>query len=611
MLDRITKQVVSPVGLSKQNDCIPQRYTSINKFTYKRNFVVDSGMILFSDGSGRFVIDGLDKINCLEADISTTIRRSIEHISLEVGVWLSDGAKLPLPNPLVPEKVFEDTAKLNEFEKTLSKTIDAGHLHQIAYQPRTDIRYDEELVDISRAKKISNKAHRYLAVHSETWQRRTLAGVYPKKLLAKISDDDYLIYENKVFARLLDRIKVFLQQRYRELNEQIKNIDEALELEKADENYYKLTALLCVLWSQNLSNEKSEKTLKQLTKISNINLELQDAIVKLQSFGLYSKISQPHKKISNQLHKTNILMHDQHYRHAGILWTRLNYQSNQSEDLAKKLEANRIFQKNYNQYALLVILRAFDELKFNITQDSSQVFVLTRNDLDWTVKIIFDELGCCWELYQDFDEKPLRIVAIANRVDEKIIDDTQLDSAIIVFVISGELPTNYVEGNNIILVNPLAFMATEHLVVQLMKWLYDPVLSSYASDLGLSKLSGSASKILAQSESIEHIKESYHLVDTLPVNSKTQIEKHCRPQDSANILAKSQQINIIKHCPICNGVSDFTPRTTNQTFVARCLNNECGVEYKLTSDSEKSRHFALYSKGEYKKAGRWNIEFNI
>lgn len=610
MLDRITQQIVSAADLSKKNACIPQRYVSINEFVYKRDFIVDSGTILFSNGSNRLVTNSLDSVDCLDGNISSTVRRSIENIALEVSLWLSND-RHTLPNPLVPEKIFEDTAKLNALEELLFKTITTGHLHQIAHQPRMDIRYDEELVDISRAKKMSNKAHRYLAVHSETWQRRTLAGVYPKKLLAKISDDDYLIYENKVFARLLDRLKEFLQQRHRELTEQIKNIDEALDLEKADENYYRLTAMLCKLWSQNLSEEVSEEALKQLTAMSNLNIELQDAVAKIQGFGLYPKISQSNKNIANQLHKTNILMHDQHYRHVGVLWTRLNHQSNQSENLIKKLEANCSFQKNYNQYVLLIILRSFSELSFNISQESSQKFVLKRNEIDWTITITFDELSCCWELSHHFNQTPLRIVAIANILDEEAVSAVQLNNNIVVLTISEELPVNCIKGKNIIVANPLTFMATEYLVIQLIKWLYTPLLLNYASDLSLSKLSGSASQTLEQIECIEYIKGSHRLVDTLSVNSIDQIKKHFRPADNVNILASHQQIEIIKQCPICSGLSDFSSRSTNQTFTSKCLNNECGVEYNLTSDSVESRYFKLYSKGEYKIAGRWNIEFDI
>jgi hypothetical protein len=72
-----------------------------------------------------------------------------------------------------------------------------------------DMRYDEELVDISRAKKIANNAHRHLAIHSETWQQRTLVGIHPKKILARLSEDEIAIYENKVFVSLLDKLRYF------------------------------------------------------------------------------------------------------------------------------------------------------------------------------------------------------------------------------------------------------------------------------------------------------------------------------------------------------------------------------------------------------------------
>jgi len=58
-------------------------------------------------------------------------------------------------------------------------------------------------------------------------------------------------------------------------------------------------------------------------------------------------------------------------------------------------------------------------------------------------------------------------------------------------------------------------------------------------------------------------------------------------------------------------ISGFEPRATNRTFIAQCLNSQCGVTYQLTSDTNKNRYFNLNAKGEYKEAGRWNVEFSL
>lgn len=614
MLDRITGDIVSLSNLPISTSIIPQRYVNTRQFTYNRRFEVDAYTILFCDSTGHFVIDDADSVLCLDPAMTSTMSRSIEHIALQMALWVTEDESTPLPSPLVPEKVFEDTAKLNDFEQSLFGVLEAGHLHQIAYQPRLDIRYDEELIDVSRAKKISNKAHRYLAVHSETWQRRTLAGVYPRKLLAKISDDNYSIYENKVFSRLLDRVMLFLQQRLRELEEQINNIDDALKLDKAHENYYKLTSLLCSLWATNLSDEKSAEKRKELMTVSEKNLALQDDITRLQSFGLYLKIPQAHKNISNQLHKTNILMHDQHYRHVGILWTKLNKQSQEVKDLIKALEKKRQFQEEYNQYALLILLRALEELNFNIIKKTASSILLASDKLNWQISLNLDDKTHCWRLTHTHSKNTLSVVALANQIDDALYRDMKnIPHLVVIHLLDSN--SNVTEDepttNNVILANPLNFMATEHLVTRLVEWLYVDILEEYASNLSFNKISSYAQQIMAEANSIYKNGNNYHLIDELSVNTKDRIENYLRDSDKESLLEKHQQIEILKHCPLCHQMSTFEPRATNRTFIAQCLNSQCGVTYQLTSDTDKNRYFKLNAKGEYKEAGRWNIEFSL
>lgn len=614
MLDRITGDIVSLSTLPIITSVIPQRYVNTRPFTYNRRFEVDAYTILFCDSTGHFVIDDADSVLCLDPAITSTISRSIEHIALQLALWLAEDELTPLPSPLVPEKVFEDTAKLNDFEQSLFDVLETGHLHQIAYQPRLDIRYDEELIDVSRAKKISNKAHRYLAVHSETWQRRTLAGVYPRKLLAKISDDNYSIYENKVFSRLLDRVMLFLQQRLRELEEQINNIDDALQLDKAHESYYKLTSLLCSLWASNLSDEKSAEKRKELMTISEKNLALQDNITRLQSFGLYLKIPQAHKNISNQLHKTNILMHDQHYRHVGILWTKLNKQSQEVKDLIKALEKKRQFQEEYNQYALLILLRALEELNFNTIKKTTGSILLANDELNWQVTIEVDQQTHNWRLTHTYSKNQLNIVSIANQIDDTLNHDIKSNTHLIVIHLLEskiDLSENKPFTNNAILANPLNFMATERLITRLLEWLYVDILTGYASDLPFNKISSRALQSLAETNSIYKNASSYQLINQLSINSKKEIESYLRHTDKASLLEKNQEVAVLKHCPLCHQLSTFEPRATNRTFIAQCLNSQCGVTYQLTSDADKNRYFKLNAKGEYKEAGRWNIKFSL
>ncbi len=65
----------------------------------------------------------------------------------------------------------------------LQDVIKKGHLRHLLTILVWICVMTKNLSNVSRAKKISNNAYRYLAGHSETWQQRSLVGIRPKKVL--------------------------------------------------------------------------------------------------------------------------------------------------------------------------------------------------------------------------------------------------------------------------------------------------------------------------------------------------------------------------------------------------------------------------------------------
>ena len=88
----------------------------------------------------------------------------------------------------------------------------------------------------------------HLASHSECWQRQTLSGVIPKKVLARFSEDDYGIYENRVYARLLDKIERHLQRRLSALKSLQATLDQALKFYQSEDVDFRLSHEVCRLW---------------------------------------------------------------------------------------------------------------------------------------------------------------------------------------------------------------------------------------------------------------------------------------------------------------------------------------------------------------------------
>jgi len=612
LLDRITQQIINSEELLHSDAIIPQRYILAEDWKYTASYIIPKGTILFAEGSSiRF--ETTQNISCVEVELSETVQQSIILIAHQVRQILEQQDFSQLPNPLIPSQVFDSTAQLTELESMLDTILEAGHLHQIAHRPRMDMRYDEELVDISRAKKIANNAHRHLAIHSETWQQRTLVGIHPKKILARLSEDEIAIYENKVFVSLLDKLRYFLASRLNELQQQQQNLTDALHLGDASITFYKLRDSLCQLWAENLTDEQSESVLEQLESTIDKNKGLLERIKGLQSFGLYVQIPVNLKRIPDQLHKTNILTHDQHYRHLSRLWSELYSQQRRFPNIEEKLESFIKFQHDYNQYVLLIVLRAFLNLKFSIIEDESDGFIFSRDTLKFTLK--FNHLTKMFDIFnQHIDTISLKVIAIANDLTQDLISKLRKD--IVIFSPDKKLKERVFIDQNIIWANPFNFRSIEHFTVLLLKWMYQPLLQAYSKNLNLGRIPQSVKTLLNQISALEQRENHYQLIDTLNSDELNQLKNIC---DKANTLHIYDEVvshqNILltfKKCPICTSDTHFEPRPTNQTFIAQCLDPQCAVQYKLVTNKEGVKTFSLDSNEDnLVEAGRWKLNFQL
>jgi hypothetical protein len=105
--------------------------------------------------------------------------------------------------------------RVTPLEQMLCAVLKGGRLHSISTGPRVDLKYEESVTDVSRARRLTNSTYTHLASHSECWQRQTLSGIQPRRVLARFSEDDYATYENRVYARLLDGLDNYLTRRLR------------------------------------------------------------------------------------------------------------------------------------------------------------------------------------------------------------------------------------------------------------------------------------------------------------------------------------------------------------------------------------------------------------
>lgn len=309
--------------------------------TWKDLPIIDNGAVVSPIGQSGMTEGQFD---LLELAVSTLVRgRQDEHFS-----------------PLMPAPVGE-LAKLGELEFTLIERM--SHLREINQRPRKGMHYESEIAPLSRVRKLAPGGVTYLAAHSEDWYRRTLTGIAPKRILGLFSEDELTIYENKVYARLLEKLEIYLSRRRAQVNELVKQCKEALEFGRAQDLDYRLRKDLCALWGDAFSDDETQRLL-DVSEGALQNLDnLRKQVNVLRNGALYLQVPR-HLRVPEQLRETNILQHDQHYRHLRTLWRLYQRQSLGKPMTSREaIDRNLELLENYIVYIGRLCRRALAEFK--------------------------------------------------------------------------------------------------------------------------------------------------------------------------------------------------------------------------------------------------------
>ncbi len=116
----------------------------------------------------------------------------------------------------ITQAVMLDESWINTLESALYS------IEQIVRNPRKFIIENELIVDVAKARRTNSKTVRHLSSHSQYVQNISDDGeVTPKKLLTAELDEDLAIYENRFICALVNRLILFVEQRYLDLSKKI------------------------------------------------------------------------------------------------------------------------------------------------------------------------------------------------------------------------------------------------------------------------------------------------------------------------------------------------------------------------------------------------------
>ena len=607
LLDRLTNKKVSERDIP--SPFIAARYRLLEETRINGHTTLEAGYILAEDGSEKIKL-GDTSFKCAKNEVED--QQLVELALLQI-MELIDFDKIHLPSPLLPSQLFDAEGDLNELESLLAEVIDKGHLHEISRRPRFDMRYDELVLPVSRAKRLAGSAERHLAAHSECWQRRTLTGIQPRKIMGMVSEDEYNLYENRVYVRLLDRFDRFLAKRIREIEALTKNLTDALELDSSEQINYRLSRKLYSIWGETFTDDSAAmEALDRLEKTQNTLKMQHQSIRGLIQHKFYRSIPKS-AQIPSQVEQTNILSHDQHYRHLPKLWNTLRKENHRDNLLPEEmLETNIKRQDAYISYCGNIILRALKELGYEFEDYSVGHFNLSRTSSSITV----NSDGSSWEVINDQTGYIIKLIPILSWHSEGLVSFSEGNTLNIPCCLQTDSlpfhPADWLSGDYTgpMLLSPLDFYVEERVISLFSMWLLKQTAQDYGQNINL--VPSSVMKIMAASNAFEEISSKSSRLVFLPSPDEISelreaLVKENAKSSLANLNTNYDVLKSLERCPCCQTRGTFIARD-NRCFVAECKNQDCNVKWSVSPKGESrviNLSTADQSKLSFIENGRW------
>jgi hypothetical protein len=254
----------------------------------------------------------------------------------------------------------------SEFD--IDKALDySKRIPYVFYKPKQHLKQVNEIRPAAVASRTGQESISYLASHSEHWKGIKANGLIPERLLARVLEDDFAIYENKVAKTLVDRfLRMASKLRLETMDCQLQiSMDDAHSVSSEQKSYFRAKdALLKGLDDEELYIQQ-EILAEQTEKLSEIINILSDCKSK-QLYRELRKIT----PIRGKLKQTNIFMKDKYYKYVYRLWNLLDGANKVGiEEIAKPIE------NEYDIFCRVLLLFALRYYNF-VAEDERQDVLL-------------------------------------------------------------------------------------------------------------------------------------------------------------------------------------------------------------------------------------------
>ncbi|MDP3277907.1 MAG: DUF2357 domain-containing protein [Deltaproteobacteria bacterium] len=331
---------------------------------------VVAGMFACRSGSNGFLqtvlrgVDGVDEEDFVGAALSATDAKALD----DVTSGLSAGAPWERWCEASPVVVsFEGCAASTPLEKALEAEL--GVLEAVCHAPRMLLRYDEERVAVSRARRVSPRAVSDLVSRPADWEHRTLRGIRPARVLAVTTEDEVDLYENRMVARLIDRLISALTLRLDELREILALLAEGHDFTHETCGSHWRARRMSIAWAR---VQRSDELLAAIKSTHLRVYGLIRAVRMLTSSPLYQSVPRS-AGVEDSLRVTNVLANDARYRRLAALWRRLVDARRESAGARADQVARRVASaERFDCFAFMLVAQALSNLGYSLVSEDGR-----------------------------------------------------------------------------------------------------------------------------------------------------------------------------------------------------------------------------------------------
>jgi predicted RNA-binding Zn-ribbon protein involved in translation (DUF1610 family) len=335
-----------------------------------------------------------------------------------------------------------------QVEETLKLLLDnLGPIKRIFAKPIIILRDSDDVLPVENVRTINQNTLLHLANHTQNVTNISKRKVKPRKLLTRVYEDDYSIYENLVFCNFIDEILFYVRRNRKTLNNLLYagSILEFNLLEKANHiNYFLALGKLHTGYIRDYSQylNLSKRLLDELSTISH-------AIQPRLKRPVYQKNRIRNKKLS--LKKTNIFLAQKDYRRVFRTYKQLiNVRPKQLKNI-DIVNFDELI-KNYLLYIQILTIFSAMHLNFGLDENSKmnlKALDITLTFKGWSLNIL-NRLNK--EVMLTFTKDcAYKILIVPNIIDQSKVDITTGEDEPDEIVVASQEEKNYASRNDVYL----------------------------------------------------------------------------------------------------------------------------------------------------------------